>query len=399
MFYRPSPRLLVFILGSIYLGSCSSNSSSGTPTNDATSFTLTTPEITVMSGQERYVCFSKTLDEELAVDRFDIAGDPVVHHIFLSRSIAPEPEGLSECNVIFKQTWLPMFVTGNGSASLEYPSGAATVLHKGAQIVLQLHLLNASATDARKTVSVVMRRSTLATPDPVAIYAFGTQKIALPPKAPSNVVDECTPSEDVEAFATLAHMHKLGTALHFSIEGDDGMLHEVVNRDPYAFDHQFIEADPIVAPQGKKTQVTCSYNNITDHVVGFGESSNDEMCYLVGYIRGKEGAFGCSHPPSDSDGGSDAAPPNACKPTENAMGVGAPCTKGGNECKTGLSCSADQAQSSGTGPGFCLKIGGCTTNADCGGGDATCCAPAEGGGAIKICIPESCRPSTCAVAN
>src|SRR6266511_2381136 len=115
------------------------------------------------------------------------------------------------------------------------------------------------------------------------------------------------------------------------------------------------------------------------------------------FRSGKEGAFGCSHPPSDSDGGSDAAPPNACKPTENAMGVGAPCTKGGNECKTGLSCSADQAQSSGTGPGFCLKIGRCTTNADCGGGDATCCAPAEGGGAIKICIPESCRPSTCAV--
>ena len=103
----------------------------------------------------------------------------------------------------------------------------------------------------------------------------------------------------------------------------------------------------------------------------------DEMCYLVGYIRGKEGAFGCQSLATDVDAGapSDAGPPNACMPTENAAGVGAPCTKGGNECKTGLSCSLDQSQTPDGGVGFCLRIGGCTTTADCGGGDATCCAP------------------------
>jgi hypothetical protein len=124
------------------------------------------------------------------------------------------------------------------------------------------------------------------------------------------------------------------------------------------------------------------------------------MCYLVGYVRGKEGAFGCaslSGPPPD--GGVDSGPPLACMPTANAKGIGGPCTKGGNECKNGLSCTADQSQSAAAGDaGFCISIGGCTTTADCGGGNVTCCAPAEGGGAINICIPESCRPSTCVVA-
>jgi hypothetical protein len=395
MLDRPVPRVLAVVLGSVCLAACSSSNGNGPPKIDAPSFTLTTPELTVAAGEERYTCFSKTLDEDIAVDRFDFTGDPVVHHVFLSRAIVAEPEGLSECNVIFKQTWLPMFVTGKGSTSLEYPAGAATVLHKGTQIVLQLHLLNATTTEAHKSAGVVMRKSTLSNADPVAIYAFGTQKFALPPNAASDVVDECTPSEDVEAFATLAHMHKLGTSLHLSVEADDGGLQEVVNRDPYSFDNQFIETNPIRAPKGKKTQLTCGYNNTTSRVVRFGESSNDEMCYLVAYIRGKEGAFGCRDEPLDGDGGT----PNACMPTENAAGIGAPCTKGGNECKTGLACSLDQAQASDAGPGFCLRIGGCTTSADCGGGDATCCAPAEAGGAIKICIPESCRPSTCAVAN
>lgn len=386
-------RFFALVLGFVSLGACSSGS--GTPPIGAAPFTLTTPDITVPASAERYVCFSKTLDEDIAIDRFEFTQLPLVHHIFLSRAIAPEPEGLSECNVIFKQTWLPMFVTGNGSTSLEYPAGAATVLRKGEQIVLQLHLLNASTTEAHRSASVVMRRSALSNPDPVAIYAFGTQKIALPPHAATNVVSDCKPGEDVEAFATFAHMHRLGTSLHFSVEADDGTMQEVVHRDPYSFDQQFIETKAIRAPKGRKTEVTCGYDNTTDRAVGFGESSNDEMCYLVGYVRGKEGAFGCSSLAADVDAGA----PTACMPTENAAGVGASCTKGGNECKAGLSCSLDQPQTPDGAPGFCLRIGGCTTSADCGGGDATCCAPVEGGGAIKICIPESCRQSSCAVAN
>jgi hypothetical protein len=396
--HRTLPRF-AFALAPSVLAACGNSNSGGMPPAGPPSFTLTTPEITIGPGEEKYVCYSQTIDEELAVDRFDFTTSEALHHVFLSRTIAPEPDGLRECNVIYKQTWLPMFVTGFGSTSLEYPAGAATMLHKGAQLVLQLHLLNAGPTEVRKSASIVMRRSALTNPDPVGVYAFGTQKISLPPNAASDVVDRCTPSEDVEAFATLSHMHKLGRALHFSVEGDDGNMNEVVNRDPYSFDYQFIDPTPVLAPKGKKTQVTCSYDNTTDRVVGFGESSNDEMCYLVGYVRGKEGAFGCNHGSLDPDAGSnpDAPAPNACMPVENAAGIGAPCTAGGGECKSGLSCSADQPQASG--PGFCLRIGGCTTRADCGGGDATCCAPVEGGGAIKICIPESCRPSTCAVSN
>src|SRR6185295_14821314 len=129
----------------------------------------------------------------------------------------------------------------------------------------------------------------------VSIYAFGTQKIALPPHATTSVVAECKPADDVDAFATLAHQHRIGTGLRMSVEGDDGAMHEVVNRDPYDFDNQFIESKPMLAPKGKQTRVTCAYNNTTDRTIGFGESSNDEMCYVIGYVRGRETARGCQN--------------------------------------------------------------------------------------------------------
>src|SRR5205807_6885420 len=75
-------------------------------------------------------------------------------------------------------------------------------------------------------------------------------------------------------------------------------------------------------------------------ILTFGESSLDEMCYLVGYIRGKEGAFGCTGKPfvPDDAGAPDAsvadAAPLNCKPAANSIGVGGACTAGRSEGHT-----------------------------------------------------------------
>ncbi|MGE0326967.1 MAG: hypothetical protein AB7S68_31880, partial [Polyangiaceae bacterium] len=132
--------------------------------------------------------------------------------------------------------------------------------------------------------------------------------------------------------------------------------------------------------------------------IGFGESSNDEMCFLVGFAKNRTSLDGCLTfgGGGDLDGG---VPPDpdagVCgEQQENSSGIGRACSKGGGECASGQVCSSDQGQTPDGSPGFCLKIG-CSATADCGGGGATCCAPAEGGGVIKICVPEACRPADC----
>jgi hypothetical protein len=377
------------------LGGCGSGSAQGSANGTAAAtYAMQTPVVTVAAGQERYVCYAKTLDQDLAVDRFDYAVKKYVHHLFLSRAMQPEPDGLSECDVLFRTSWVPLFVAGNGTATLAYPQGAASVLPKGAQIVLQMHLLNAGSNDAAVSVDVDMRRSTIANPKPVGLYAFGTQRISLPPNASSTVSYECTPNQDVQPFTVLVHMHRLGTRMTLEAADSTGAYQEIFRRDPYDFDNQFLDDSvALQIPKGTKTRITCTYNNTRSVAVGYGESTNSEMCFLATFVQGQNGPSGCIDTASAGDGGS-VGDAGACMPTANALGVGAACTAGGGECGAGLQCSAD-VNSTSASSGFCLKVG-CVVTADCGQG-ATCCAPAQGGGAVQVCLPSACVPSDCAV--
>jgi len=378
---------ILFPLCAMGLAGCSS-SSSGDSSSQST-FSLTFPPVVIPASTEKYVCYSKTVDQDMAIDAVDFSAVPFVHHAFFSREMQPQPDGVAECDVVFRTSWLPLLLAGKGSASLQYPQGAANVIPKGAQIVLQLHLLNAGTTDATvSTATVNMHLTKAPNPIPVGIYAFGSQQLSLAPMAAQSIQYECTPTGDVDAFALFAHMHKLGTKLTLEVADANGVYKEVYRRDPYDFNNQYIDPIPLHVSKGTKTRVTCSYDNTTSATVHYGESTNDEMCYLAGFVPGQAGAFGCVQPPETDGGGA------ACNATANAMGISAPCTKGGGECGSQNSCSLDLPGASG-GSGICTRVG-CNAGADCGDG-ATCCSPAQGGGLVNVCLPSSCVPSDCTV--
>ena len=383
---------LRFIPVATVLGLFAGCSSRSTTTSAPTStYTLTAPSVAVNAGQERYVCDTVTLDQDLSIDGIEYVPQDYVHHLFLSQSTVPVQDGVAECDVVFETTWLPIFVGGKGSTGLLYPQGDANVLPKGSQLVLQLHLLNTSATDQTVNVSLALHLSTAEKPAPVGLYVFGTQDISLPALATTSVSNVCTPDQDVSAFAIFPHMHQLGTKMTFEVADDAGNFTQVYARDPYSFNAQSFDQMPLVISKGTQTRITCTYDNTTNATVTYGESSYNEMCYLAMYVPGMTGAIGCvALAPVDGgaeDGGS-------CTPTANSLGIGAPCTAGGGQCGSGLACSADE-QAPASGAGFCLKIG-CSGASDCGAG-ATCCAPAQGGGAVKVCLPTECVPSDCVV--
>ena len=361
-------------------------------------FTLETDTYSVEPGQEKYVCFAQTLDHDFTFDRIAHEESPGVHHLLFARTVAPEPEGLSECNVLIRSTWIPMFGTGKTSASLETPSGSAFTIKKGDQVLVQLHLLNTSSTRLEDRTRVVKHPSTLQDPTPVGIYAYGTSVISLPPHTKTDIVNECTPNRDVDLFAILPHMHKLGYGMTLEVGTSANDAKTVFASEAWSFDQQFIASTAIHIPKGSYTKTTCRYDNQRDQTVSFGESSNDEMCYLVGFeASALAGIDGCVRQPDNAtDGGTSDSDAGACgTQTPNDKGIGKSCTAGGAECAGGLSCTADQDPSA---PGFCMKIG-CTKTADCGGGSAVCCAPKQGGGVIGVCLPSECQPSDCPLKN
>ncbi|HLK40959.1 MAG TPA: hypothetical protein VKU41_29615 [Polyangiaceae bacterium] len=385
------------LLGSalVIAGAAGCGSGSKTPTTSSTpssdAFSISTPAVTVAAGEERYVCYAKTLDSDVSVDSFSYVGVPLVHHVFFSRAMAPETEGVTECDVLFKTTWAPLFVAGASAAKLDYPAGAASILKKGTQLVVQLHLLNASSKDGQPSVTIDMHRSTAANPSPVGLYAFGTQRISLAPNATGSVSYECAPNRDVTSFANFPHMHRLGTSVTLEVSDGAGGYRMAYSREPYDFNNQYLDSTTLHVPKGTMTRITCNYDNTTPAAVNYGESTNDEMCFLVVFMVGLSGEGGCVQGlNAPDDGGAPAGDGGSCTPTANAVGVGATCTAGGGECASGLSCTADLGTSKG--PGFCLKVG-CASSSEC-GDNATCCAPPQGGG-IKACLPASCVPAGC----
>ncbi len=46
-------------------------------------------------------------------------------------------------------------------------------------------------------------------------------------------------------------------------------------------------------PAGTVTRVTCTYDNTLDQVVGYGESTKNEMCYFVGFAIDLPGQSAC----------------------------------------------------------------------------------------------------------
>jgi hypothetical protein len=77
-----------------------------------------------------------------------------------SGTLAPEPDGMSECDVLFRTTWEPMYLAGAGSSSLEFPENTAHKIAAGTQLLSQLRLFNTTDKLATGSLEVKMHRST-----------------------------------------------------------------------------------------------------------------------------------------------------------------------------------------------------------------------------------------------
>jgi hypothetical protein len=391
-----SQRFFVSLFCLPLLAACSKSSDEAEkPAGDE--FVFDTGQFEVESAAEKYLCFTRTLTEDMSVDRIWYDGKAVVHHLVMVKTLAPEPEGPFECPTFFKTTWIPLFANGTGAGSVDLPAGSTFKLTKGTQLLVQLHLLNTTEATRKDAVQIRMH-PTEPTDNLAGIYGFGTTKVELPAKQKTSLTNDCKVDKDVDIFAVFPHMHTRGTSLTFSVGKDEASLSEVFRVDPWDFDQQSIDPISLTLKPGDLTRVVCSYDNPTDKPIKFGESTFDEMCFFTAFRTNFQDLDGCidlggwGGQTPGGDGGTGDGGTTTCEPSANELGVGGPCTPGGNECTGGLSCSSDLE---GTGePGFCMKLG-CQATSEC-GSNSVCCTPAQSGGIINICLPESCQPTDCA---
>tara|TARA_B100000029_G_scaffold458113_1_gene487277 strand:- start:1326 stop:2486 length:1161 start_codon:yes stop_codon:yes gene_type:complete len=349
-------------------------------------YTFEAGPFTVPAGEERFFCYSFVLEEDLWVDNIVLESRPVVHHLLHSVTRTPDPEGFFECDALFQNNWIPIFVAGTGDAAMAMPEGAGHILEKGTQLTMQLHLLNATPEEVTETVPLHFHKMATEPEYPVEMVIFGNMSIALPPGEESEVIGNCDSDSDMTIFSAFPHMHLLGRSMVVEAGPDEDSLVEVFRRDPYDFDDQFLSPMELSINEGDRVRVTCSYDNHHDEMVTFGESTTNEMCFFIGFAtQATHQLAGCI-----GGGGNSFLPETCGDDPPNDIGLGAFCSKGGGECESGLMCTEDLEYTEGL--DICLGFG-CSSQADCGEG-GICCS-LDMGMPITLCLPPSCSFGLC----
>lgn len=243
--------------------------------------TLITGRWEVPSGEETYICVRFTVPEDLTIHAFRALSPPGTHHTFLSVVDAPtQPDGTGPCAATSGGA-RNIAGSGVGTDDFVMPDGIGIQLKAGQQLVLNLHLFNFGDEPIRGLSGTLIQ---LIAADQVQHYAegieAGTVSLTIPPGGPHVQKGTCTMTRDVTLIAAGPHMHQMGVyeraVAHSSLMGDVVLFDE-----PYSFDEQSLELLPEQVPmkKGDTISVDCTYQNPTDKVVSFGESTLEEMCF------------------------------------------------------------------------------------------------------------------------
>lgn len=240
---------------------------------------LITGDWQLPADNENYVCVRETITRDMYIKAIRPIAPVGTHHTVLMLGPPDKPDGIEDCNSdLIKPA---IFASGVGTQPLELPPGVAIHLHPGDQLLLNLHLFN--ATDAALSGTSGME---IVEADPAEVeHEAG---VALAGKAQGLVVGQgettqtgtCTTPAGSTIFAVAPHMHLLGTHMKVTYNGAP-----VLDTD-YAFDNQRYQLiDPMIdTVAGGKYTVECTYVNHTGDTVYFGESTTNEMCFALTFI-------------------------------------------------------------------------------------------------------------------
>lgn len=253
---------------------------------DGDELTLQTDSFTLAPGEEKYMCWTGTVPEAVKIRSYSKDGQPFVHHLVLANTTKQEAAGIRDCDATFQLSWRPLFAAGAGKVDLEFPPGVVNAVNGGAQLVTQLHLLNTSEREITDSVRLVMTTTEDEQTQNVQLAVFGNTDVALPPGQPTSLVTDCVNPATTRAIGFFPHMHMLGKSMTLEVGPTADDLHTLYERDPYDFNDQAIDTTDTVVDKGLHARLTCNYENTRQEMVTYGESSFNEMCFLIMFVVG-----------------------------------------------------------------------------------------------------------------
>jgi hypothetical protein len=238
---------------------------------------LVSGDWTLPAGEERYFCVRATISEAIFVQAYRPIAPPGTHHTALAIDDRGGADGGFPCTAADVGMRL-LFGSGVGTEPYALPDGVAIALPAGTQVILNLHLYNATDAPIAGTSGVEIKRIDAAAVQHEAevIYALDTD-LAVPP-GDSSSTGRCTFRTASTVVGVFPHMHRLGTRMRASSGG------EVFFDEAYSFEEQLNHAtEPLAIAAGQTVDYECSFTNPTNQTIRFGDSSDDEMCVFGMY--------------------------------------------------------------------------------------------------------------------
>jgi hypothetical protein len=156
---------------------------------------------------------------------------------------------------------------------LEVPAGSKT------RFIVEFHYNNvARHSDSVDQSGVHLCATDVAQENAAATHWLGTENIFLLP-GEAEATTTCTPKGEVNIIGVTPHMHELGVHSSIIINRADGTKETLVD-EPFDFNTQIGYETKAKLMPGDTLSATCKWNNTKGAVVGFGEGTDDEMCYL-----------------------------------------------------------------------------------------------------------------------
>ncbi len=244
-------------------------------------------------GEEKFLCFSMNMpkDREVVITKVVPSYGAGTHHILMAQTLTPEPDGSAECDVLIRDTWIPLYAGGKNSGPLALPNRAGfKLLVVGQQIVMQLHLLNSTPAPISDETSLRIEYAD-ASPSivPAGIFGLDDRRLKIPPHTQIDTTMTCVADKALHVFGVFGHMHKLGRHLRLSQAASGAVLYDRA----WTFDTQPIVMATFDVANGETLTLDCTHDNPGDMPIAYGESTNDEMCSAVLYYTPYEGLDGC----------------------------------------------------------------------------------------------------------
>ncbi|MFT3775404.1 MAG: peptidylglycine alpha-amidating monooxygenase [Minicystis sp.] len=246
-----------------------------------------TPYTVPTDTTDAYICYG--IDVTASAKRHVTAFLPridnpkIVHHIVLFQADASAEPGPTPCALGGSAGWRIIGVWAPGNTGFTLPPEAGFPLEGTAHYVVQVHYNNVLHLSGESDASGFdfCTTSTLR-PNDADVLAFGAINFSVPPQGSLDVTCEyqapAVLGSGIRIVGGMPHMHKLGTRISTVRLGESGP-EDLGTRDPWSFEDQFWSPIDRTVMPGDTIRTRCAWDNPGTVPVGFGENTEDEMCF------------------------------------------------------------------------------------------------------------------------